>query len=67
MGLGGLCAMVWVAGPDMMMDVRLAMAIVLLIAGITGAARLVLKVHTPFQVYSGFTLGFLIISILKFL
>ena len=67
MGLGGVAAMVWVAAPYLAFDARLALAGIVLIAGITGTARLVLKVHTPMQVYSGFTLGFLIISILKFI
>jgi membrane-associated phospholipid phosphatase len=32
--------------------------VVVLLAGLTGSARLNLKAHTPLEVYSGFILGF---------
>jgi membrane-associated phospholipid phosphatase len=39
-------------------DIRIYLFLVILIAGITGTARLTLKAHTPSQVYTGFLLGF---------
>jgi len=38
-------------------DIRLYLFLVILIAGITGTARLKLNAHTPSQVYTGFLLG----------
>ena len=38
-------------------DIRLYLFLIILIAGITGTARLKLNAHTPSQVYTGFLLG----------
>ncbi len=42
-------------------------SITLIIAGLTGFARLKLQAHTPAQIYSGFILGFLVITALFFI
>ena len=38
-------------------DIRLYLFLIILIAGITGTARLKLNAHTPSQVYTGFLMG----------
>jgi len=45
----------------------LSIALSLLMAGLTGFARLKLNAHTPAQVYSGFLLGFITIIALFFI
>lgn len=40
-------------------DLVVWISVVLLVAGMVGTARLLLKVHTPAQVYNGFLLGIL--------
>jgi membrane-associated phospholipid phosphatase len=42
-------------------------ALTILMAGITGFARIKLEAHTPAQVYSGFILGFIMIMALFFI
>jgi membrane-associated phospholipid phosphatase len=45
----------------------LSIALSLLMAGLTGFARLKLNAHTPAQVYAGFLLGFITIMALFFI
>ncbi|MCS6934012.1 MAG: hypothetical protein NZM35_02530 [Chitinophagales bacterium] len=39
-------------------DLRMALPVIILLAGLTGTARLLLNAHTPAQVYSGYLAGF---------
>jgi len=56
-GIGGLtgamllCAFVW------QIDLRITLAVLFIVAGITGTSRLVLNAHTPLQVGAGFLAG----------
>lgn len=62
MGMGGLTALIAVT--SFYMEVNLILLLILCIAasGITATSRLSLSAHTPGEIYSGFILGFLIIS-----
>jgi membrane-associated phospholipid phosphatase len=59
-GIGGVAGAVLGMLYRMQMDVELLFFIIILISGIVGCARLLLKAHTPAQVYSGFVLGFFV-------
>jgi hypothetical protein len=58
-GIGGLCGSVFLASMVWDLDLRYLLAAAFVAAGITGSARLQLKVHTPAQVGAGFLAGFL--------
>ena len=57
-GLGGLFGMVISLHILLRLDLLVFLVAIILAAGITGAARLVLNEHRPSQVYTGFALGF---------
>jgi hypothetical protein len=61
-GLGGLTGLVISLSLRYGVNYMVILIIVIMLAGIAGYARLVLTSHNPPQVYSGFALGFLIIS-----
>ena len=58
-GIGGLCGSFLLLSVIWPIDVRLILATLFLVAGITGTARLILNVHSPAQVTAGFFAGFL--------
>lgn len=57
-GLGGLFGMVISLHILLRLDLLVFLVAIILAAGITGAARLVLNEHRPSQIYTGFVLGF---------
>ena len=58
-GIGGLCGSFILLIFIWPIDLRLILAILFLVAGIIGSARLILNVHTPAQVAAGFFAGLL--------
>jgi len=58
-GLGGVVGAMIITSVLWQLDLRLLIAMLLLVAGITGSARLTLHAHTPEQVYTGFFVGLL--------
>lgn len=58
-GIGGLCGSVVVCAIVWPVDLRLLLALLFLLAGTNGSARLILNAHTPTQVSAGFFAGFL--------
>jgi membrane-associated phospholipid phosphatase len=58
--IGGVCALSF----RLQENPALILSLLILIAGIVATSRLILMKHTNFQVYAGFTLGFLIISMI---
>lgn len=58
--LGGLTAVLISASQLANFDVRILLAIVFIIFGLTATARLFSNAHSPLQIYSGFILGLLI-------
>lgn len=59
-GLGGLLGVLIAVSNIIRFDMTVYYIVVILIAGIVGSARLVLKEHQPSQIYSGFILGLLV-------
>ena len=57
-GMGGLIALVIYISFYLKVNLSFYLILVVLLAGITGTARLILKAHSPAEVYSGFVLGF---------
>jgi membrane-associated phospholipid phosphatase len=57
-GMGGLIALVIYISFYLKVNLSFYLILVVLLAGITGTARLILKAHTPAEVYSGFVMGF---------
>lgn len=57
-GTGGLLALVGFLAFHMKVNLLFYMMVAVMIAGLVGSARLLLKAHTPAEIYSGFLLGF---------
>lgn len=57
-GLGGLTAMILFISFYLKVDLSFYLILVILVTGMTGTARLLLKAHTPAEVYTGFLTGF---------
>ena len=57
-GAGGLVALIGFIAFYLKVDLQFYLIISIVLAGITGTARLILKAHTPDQIYSGFLTGF---------
>ncbi len=60
-GFGGLMALIIFISFYLKVNLSFYLILVIFFAGLTGTARLNLKAHTPFEVYSGFVLGFAIV------
>lgn len=60
MGVGGLAGALISLSLGLYIDLFNLIVIVLLIAGLTGFARLKLQAHKPLQVYTGFLAGFMV-------
>lgn len=63
LGLGGLLGMLLVIIVFYRAPLQLGFAITILAAGITGSARLILKLHTPKELLVGLLIGFLSTSV----
>lgn len=59
-GVGGLIGAFLALSLRLNVNTSLVLSILILIAGIVGTSRIVLKKHSPLQVYAGFLLGFAI-------
>ncbi|MBU0486736.1 MAG: hypothetical protein KKA07_08280 [Bacteroidetes bacterium] len=57
-GIGGLIGALAALSRILMLDIHHWIMFLILIAGIIGSARLLLKAHTPMQIYAGFLTGF---------
>ncbi len=60
-GAGGLVAWIGFLAFHLKVDLQFYLVISLILAGITGTARLILKAHTPDQIYTGFLTGFSVV------
>lgn len=58
-GIGGLLGGIMGVSRIHMINPYWSFIIVILVAGLLGTSRLILKRHTPMQVYAGFCLGFI--------
>ena len=57
-GVGGLIGGIFGAAQIQMINPYVGIVIAFVVAGLVGTSRLILKRHTPMQVYAGFMLGF---------
>ena len=57
-GIGALIGTFFGLSSFLLVDLRIAIIVFLLIAGLLGSARLTLNSHRPSQIYAGFILGF---------
>ncbi|MCK4853718.1 MAG: hypothetical protein KAT31_05645 [Bacteroidales bacterium] len=62
-GMGGLLALILFISYYLKVNLSFYLILAVLIAGITGTARLQLKAHTPVEVYSGFMTGFAVVML----
>ena len=62
-GIGGLIGGIMGVAQIQMANPYVGLIIAFLIAGCVGTSRLILKRHTPMQVYTGFGLGFICIFV----
>ena len=66
-GIGGLIGLILAVSLKWMIDLRLVLAILIVVASIVSGSRIASMKHTPAQVYTGLTLGFVIIFLLVYL
>lgn len=59
LGIGGLLGGIMGVARIHMINPYWAFIVVFLVAGLLGTSRIILKRHTPMQVYAGFSLGFI--------
>jgi hypothetical protein len=59
-GVGGLLGVIISISSLIKFDMTLFYILIILLAGIVGFARLTLQEHKPYQLYLGFTLGFIV-------
>jgi len=57
-GIGGLTGLTSAFGFLYQLNISLVLMVLILVAGITGTARLHLRIHNQTQIYSGYMLGF---------
>ncbi len=62
-GAGGLVALIAFLAFSLQVDLQFYLGITVLLAGLTGTARIILKAHTPVQVYTGFLTGFSVVML----
>lgn len=58
MGVGALCATFVLAGQFLGVDALIPLLAGIVMAGLTGFARITLNAHKPYQVYAGYLIGF---------
>jgi len=66
-GIGGLAGLITYLIIKMQIDLGFYLIITILAAGLTGTARLILDAHKPFEIYSGFLTGLILISSAMFI
>ena len=60
-GAGGLVGLIGFLAFYLKVDLQFYLGVAVVLAGLTGTARLFLKAHTPDEVYTGFITGFSIV------
>jgi hypothetical protein len=61
-GIGGLAGLISYLIIKMQVDLGFYLILIILAAGLTGTARLILNAHKPFEIYTGFLTGLVIIT-----
>jgi len=60
-GSGGLVALIGFLAFYLKVDLQFYLGVAVVLAGLAGTARIILKAHTPDEVYTGFITGFSIV------
>ncbi|MFC2113403.1 PAP2 family protein [Bacteroidota bacterium] len=60
-GAGGLTALIAFLAFYLRVDLQFYLGVALVLGGLTGTARIILKAHTPDEVYTGFLTGFAVV------
>ena len=60
-GAGGLVALIGFLAFYLKVDLQFYLGVAVVLAGLAGTARIILKAHTPDEVYTGFITGFSIV------
>lgn len=58
-GIGGLTGLVLAMSQKLIIDMEGLLILTFLLSGLLASARMYLEAHTPFQIYTGFCLGFI--------
>lgn len=66
-GIGGLIGLLLAVSLQWMLDMRLILSILIILASVISASRIASKNHNPAQVYAGLALGFTTIFLLVYL
>ena len=60
-GAGGMVALIGYLAFSLKVDLQFYLGIAVVLAGLTGTARIILKAHTPDEIYTGFLAGFAVV------
>jgi hypothetical protein len=66
-GIGGLAGLITYLIVNMQVNLEFYLILTIIVAGLTGTARLILNAHKPFEIYTGFMVGYVIITSLMFI
>jgi membrane-associated phospholipid phosphatase len=65
-GIGGITGLIAYLIYYLHVNLEIYLIVIVLVSGLTGTARLILNAHHPSEIYSGFLMGFAIISVVMF-
>jgi membrane-associated phospholipid phosphatase len=60
-GMGGMTGLIVYLIIQMQVNLEFYLIVAILVAGLVGTSRLILKAHKPFEIYSGFIAGWVVI------
>ncbi|KPK87532.1 MAG: hypothetical protein AMS27_02215 [Bacteroides sp. SM23_62_1] len=63
-GNGGITGLITYLIFYLQINLEIYLIIIIVVAGLTGAARMILDAHKPSEIYSGFIVGFTVISLI---
>jgi membrane-associated phospholipid phosphatase len=66
-GIGGLAGLIGYLIVHMQVNLEFYLILTLLAAGLVGTARLILEAHKPFEIYTGFLIGYAVITSVMFI
>jgi hypothetical protein len=66
-GIGGLTGLIGYLIVYMQVNLEFYLILTLLVAGLVGTARLILEAHKPFEIYTGFLVGYGVITAVMFI
>jgi hypothetical protein len=66
-GIGGLAGLITYLIIHMQVNLEFYLILTILVAGLIGTARLILNAHKPFEIYTGFLAGFVIVASTMFI